>query len=79
MAKILPEHRDKLGILILLGDYVAFPDGNQLRIGSVTKLNAKMLNIADTNMRYGATKKYPADTIKLSGSELTMYILKNTR
>jgi hypothetical protein len=78
MSKQLLIHRDRLGILIVLGDFVAYPDNNQLRIGSVTKLNAKMINIMDVNKRYGTTRKYPADTVKLGGSELTMYILKNS-
>ena len=78
MSKQLPIHRDKLGVLLALGDYVAYPDSNQLRIGSITKLNAKMITIMDVNKRYGTTRKYSADTVKLTGSELTMYILKNS-
>ena len=78
MSKQLPIHRDRLGILIALGDYIAYPDNNQLRVGSITKLNAKMITVMDVNKRYGSTRKYPNDTVKLGGSELTMYILKNS-
>ena len=33
MAKQIPEHKDILGRILNVGDYVAYPDSNQLRIG----------------------------------------------
>jgi hypothetical protein len=43
--KPIPEHRDKLGRLINIGDFVAFPDRNSLEVGVVKKLNPKMIGI----------------------------------
>ena len=71
------EHQDKLGRDLAVGDAVAFPDHNGLMIGKITKLNPKMISIQsvwnDTDYR-----KYPNETVRLDGVELTMYILKNS-
>ena len=70
MAKELPEHKDILGRILKVGDCVAYPDGNSMRIGKIDKLNAKMIRIAT-----GTLHKYPKDTIKLEGPDLTLYFL----
>jgi hypothetical protein len=52
-------------------------------IGKVTKLNPKMISIQslDTRRRKWNDmdyRKYPYETVRLDGVELTMYILKNS-
>lgn len=81
MAK-LPEHNDKLGRALQEGDCVAYPDSNTLVIGTVIKLNPKMVKVKGLNTTgYWArgTNKYPNDLVKLDGEDVTMYLLKNTR
>jgi hypothetical protein len=72
------EHKDKLGRIIKVGDCVAYPGGNTLLIGTVKKLNPKMIGVA----RLGGYKwdgpgnKYPDQVVVLDGPEVTMYLLK---
>ena len=82
MAKApLPEHKDKLGHLIAVGDYVAYPASNALKIGRVAKINAKMIGI--NRVPVGRWKdysnKYPEDVVKLDEKEMTFYLLKNAQ
>ena len=46
MAKEIPEHKDKLGRLLKVGDCVAYPDSNSLVVGVVKKLNPKMIGVS---------------------------------
>ena len=55
--QVIPEHRDILGILLAVGDYVAYPETNALRVGTIEKLNPKMLRIKGSRW---AVQKYPA-------------------
>lgn len=76
MAKV-PEHKDKLGRPLAVGDCVAYPDGtNILKIGLIDKLNPKMLRVKEFKKSY-TSNKYPHETVKLEGPDITMYILKN--
>jgi len=68
----IPEHRDILGDLLSVGDYVAYPDANHLRIGVIEKLNPKMIRIKGKYV----LQKYPDDVVKLDGPMLTAYLLK---
>ena len=83
MAKAEIIHEDKLGNLINVGDYVAYPSHNSLEIGVVTKLNPKMVkvkNITPTNYKWRSEdgkNKYPSDCVMVEGPLVTMYILKN--
>lgn len=82
MAKTpLPEHKDKLGKLIAIGDYVAYPYSNTLKIGRVAKINAKMIGI--NRVPVGRWKdysnKYPEDIVKLDEKEMTFWLLKNAQ
>lgn len=84
MTKELPEHKDKLGRLINVGDFVAYPQRNSLEFGKVTKLNNKMIGVlpAINNGRWAQSKntnKYPADLVRLDAQDMTWYILKNTK
>lgn len=72
-----PEHKDKLGRPLAVGDCVAYPDGNRiLKIGLIDKLNTKMIRIKEFKKTY-TTNKYPHEAVKLEGPDITMYILKN--
>lgn len=75
MAKV-PEHKDKLGRPLAVGDCVAYPDGNNtLKIGLIDKLNPKMLRVKEFKKTY-TSNKYPHETVKLDGPDISMYILK---
>ena len=79
MSKPVPEHRDKLGRLLKVGDCVAYPGSNTLMIGTVKKLNPKMVGVAMVGKRaWGPSNKYPSDLVLLDGPEVTMYLLKNS-
>lgn len=81
MAEV-PEHRDRLGRLLNVGDCVAYPSHNSLGIGTVKKLNPKMVKVVPvgSNYRSNGSNKYPQDMVLLDGPEVTMYLLKmNTK
>jgi hypothetical protein len=79
-AKSTPEHRDKLGKLLAIGDAVCYPCQNSLELGTVKKLNPKMVKVFEagrTNSKwYSGNNKYPQDLVKIEGPEVTMYLLK---
>lgn len=80
-SKPEPNHKDKLGRLIQLGDFVAFPQSNSLYVGKIIKLNNKMVKVQEvSNSKYrpGEYNKYPTDCVKLEQSDMTWYILKNS-
>lgn len=77
MSKQIPEHKDKLGRLLKVGDFVAFPDRNSLEVGVVKKLNPKMIGVGRIKSKY-SQNKYPADIVRLDGPEVTMYLIKNS-
>jgi len=80
MAKETPEHKDKLGRLLKLGDCVVYPSHNSLEIGTVKKLNNKMVKVwkvgASAGRWYTGTNKYPQDIVVVDGPEVTMYLIK---
>jgi hypothetical protein len=76
MAKQIPEHRDILGRLLAVGDHVAYPDSNGLRLGKLDKLNQKMVRVTTGREWRSTVNKYPIDTVKLDGPDLVMYLLK---
>lgn len=79
MAKVQPSHLDVIGQELEVGDCVAFPAYNGLCIGTVTKLNPKMIGVLNIKSKRGkAQNKYPADVVKLKGPDVTFYLLKNT-
>lgn len=77
-----PVHKDKLGRTILLDDFVAYPQSNQLRVGKIIKLNNIMVKVLDitkpSKYKPGEYNKYPYDCVKLEASDMTWYILKNS-
>lgn len=74
------EHRDKLGQLLAIGDAVCYPSHNSLELGTVKKLNPKMVKVFEVGRGaskwYNGSNKYPGDLVKVSGPEVTMYLLK---
>ena len=80
MAKEIPEHRDKLGRLLSVGDAVCYPSHNSLELGTIKKLNPKMVKVWEAGRQagrwYTGSNKYPGDLVKVEGSEVTMYLLK---
>jgi hypothetical protein len=76
-------HKDKLGKLLKVGDCVAYPSTNRLDIGTIKKLNPKMVNVwrvgATPNFGwYRGSNKYPNDLVLLDGPEVTIYLLKKS-
>lgn len=76
------QHNDKLGNNISVGDCVAFPVSNSLQIGVVIKLNKIMIGIkklsAPKKVKSSQINKYPYDVVRLEGSLVSMYLLKNS-
>lgn len=80
MAKAQPEHRDKLGRLLNLGDCVVYPQSNSMLIGTIQKINPKMIKVTNVPKGWpGESLKYPQDLIKIDGPEVTMYLIKNAK
>ena len=84
MSKQVIEHKDKLGRLLNVGDFVAYPQHNSLEFGKVMKINNKMVGVlpAIAHPKWPQTKntnKYPADLVRLEATDMTWYILKNTK
>jgi len=81
MGKILtketPEHKDKLGRTIQVGDFVAYPQSNSLYVGKITKLNPKMVKVLQLPKAKSDYNKYPSDVVRLDASDMTWYMLKN--
>ena len=74
-------HKDKLGNVIELQDFVAYPDGNQLEFGRVTKIHNKKIRVVPLISRSIWHKKgnlkYPFDMVRLDSKAMTWYILKH--
>lgn len=74
-------HKDKLGRIISVDDFVAYPSHNQLMFGKVIKLNPKMVGVAKVSKGghwRTATNKYPEDLVRLDAQDMTWYLLKNS-
>ena len=77
VPKAAPEHRDILGRIINVGDFVAVSVHNDMKIARVTKLNPKMVKVLRLpNARYDQNK-YPNDVVRLEASDMTWFMLKN--
>ena len=74
----IPDHRDILGQPLAVGDAVVFPSSNTMYVGTITKLNPKMIKVKRVGSRSKwEQNKYPSDLARVSGAEVTMYLLKN--
>ena len=76
-----PKHKDRIGQLIKLEDYVVYPDRNHLAIGMVKKLNNKMIGVSKlVKSKKGYdwsdyNNKYPEDCVIVDGARVTMLIM----
>jgi len=74
------QHSDILGQPLDVGDAVVFPASNSMYVGTITKLNPKMVKVKRVGTKYSwEQNKYPADLAKVSGAEVTMYLLKQSK
>lgn len=79
MTKTLDiEHQDILGNNIEVGNIVAYPSHNSMKIGTVTKLNPKMINVTAIGRRY-TDRKYPSELLVVDDPKITLYVLKNSK
>lgn len=74
-----PEHRDLLGQPLSVGDAVVFPSSNTMYVGTVTKLNPKMIKVRRVGRSKWEQNKYPQDLVRVSGPEVTMYLLTKSQ
>jgi hypothetical protein len=70
--------KDILGTAIKVGDIVAYPDHNNMRIGTVTKINPKMINVVAIGRRV-PDRNYPTDLLVVDDPKITMYLLQHTK
>lgn len=78
--KIAPAHNDLFGQPIAVGDCVVYPRSNLMMVGTVIKLNPKMVGVRAVGSRsWGSANKYPQELVKVNGAEVTMYLLKNNK
>lgn len=77
MTKEIPQHKDKLGRILVPGDCVVYPQQNSLGIGTVKKLNPKMVKVCKIGSKW-EQNKYPEDIVKVDGPEVSMYLLLNS-
>lgn len=79
MAKEIPVHKDKLGRELAVGDAVCYPSHNSLYIGTVTKLNPKLVGVTAVGTKWKSqSNKYPSELVKLDNADLTFYVLQNS-
>jgi len=74
MAKTIPEHKDKLGRILAIGDCVVYPQHNSLAFGTIKKFNPKMIKVCPVGSKW-EQNKYPQDIVKVEGPEVTMFLL----
>jgi hypothetical protein len=70
------QHSDLFGQPLEPGDCVVYPRSNSMMVGIVAKLNPKMVGVKGAGTRWGDCNKYPQELVKVSGSEVTMYLLR---
>jgi hypothetical protein len=71
-------HKDKLGRVIDVDSFVAFPTGNHLEFGKVAKLTTKMVHILRLPINHKRhTLKYPAEVVLLPSADMTWFLLKS--
>lgn len=79
MTKELPDHKDKLGRTLKVGDCVAYPASNSLIVGVIKKINPKMVGVTELGKKsWGPKNKYPSDCVLLEGPEVSMYLIRNS-
>lgn len=79
MAKEQPQHYDRIGRQVEVGDIVAVADFNGLMLARVTKLNQKMIKVQRFPKAYRDGKgrnKYAHDAIKLDPDDVAIHVLQ---
>lgn len=77
MSKEPVRHVDILGREVNVGDYVAAPYNNHLKVFRVHKLNAKMLGL--TRIKAGFTiNRYSSDCALLDRDDATFHVLRES-
>ena len=71
-------HKDILGNTIKVGDIVAYPSHNQMKIGVVQKLNPKMVNVVAVGKKW-VDRKYPSELLTVDDPKISLYVLKNSK
>lgn len=71
-------HKDILGNKISIGDIVAYPAHNSMKIGTVNKLNPKMINVTAVGKKY-VDRKYPTELLVINDPKISFYVLKNAK
>lgn len=71
-------HKDCLGRELKVGDCVAVAHHNQLMVGTIKKINPKMIKVArvGSSSRSSGYNKYASECALLEGPEVTMFLLK---
>lgn len=80
VKKETPVHRDVLGRLLKEGDIVAVAHHNRLMVGSISKLNPKMIKIREVGTKRSWASeynKYGSECALLEGEDVTMWLLQN--
>ena len=70
------QHSDLFGQPLEIGDCVVYPRSNSMNVGTVAKLNPKMVGVKGVSNRWADCNKYPQELVKVSGAEVTMYLLR---
>jgi hypothetical protein len=80
MTKTLKDctHKDILGNSISVGDIVAYPSHNHMKIGVVKKLNPKMINVIAVGKNW-IDRKYPSELLVVNDPKISFYVLKNAK
>ena len=76
---VIPDHRDILGQPLAVGDAVVFSYSNTMYVGMITKLNPKMIKVRRVGRSKWEQNKYPQDLVRVSGPEVTMYLLTKSQ
>ena len=73
-------HRDKLGVPLAVGDYVAWPYRNSLRFGRIETMHPKKVTVADVGVNWVMERlHYPENLMKVDGSSVTWWMIKNSQ
>jgi hypothetical protein len=75
-SKTPVQHSDLFGQPLEIGDCVVYPRSNSMMVGTVVRHTPKMTNVKGVSSRWADCNKYPQELVKVSGSEVTMYLLK---
>lgn len=78
--------RDLFGTEMKVGSWVAYGDGNQVRMGRIIKITVKMVRVQDFKSpqkdlrtdRATGSLRYAAECVVLAEHQVMWYILKNS-